>query len=255
MIYVRYRRPSASARELITWLNTNGHRARRWRDEILQIGHDLVVCWGDPLDDDGTPVLNGTAGGGDKFAELMLLATERVPVPRVSVGNTVAPGDGWVGRRRRHHGANDLLREVRNPDYWVEIVPVVDEFRVHVFRDVQTGRHVVIRVGLKIPAPGLGAPGTVGGPHPVYRSRNAGWRIDYGTGAQAAIARYRGVRDVAKRAVDAVGYDFGAVDVGVDTRTNLPVVFEVNSAPGLAGGTVAAYGRHIAAWAEPNREG
>lgn len=254
MIYIRYRRPSASARELITWLNTGGLRARRWRDEILQTGHDLVVCWGDPLDDDGTPVLNSNLFN-DKLNELRALRDGQVPTPSFIMPEFYKPRPNFVGRNRHHHGANDLLRGVRNPDYWVEIVPVVDEFRVHVFRDAETRRHVVIRVGLKVPAPGLGAPGTVGGPHPVYRSRNAGWRIDYGTGAQTAIARYRGVRDVAKRAVCAVGYDFGAVDVGVDTRTNLPVVFEVNSAPGLAGGTVGAYGRHIAAWAEQYREG
>lgn len=46
--------------------------------------------------------------------------------------------------------------------------------------------------------------------------------------------------EVARRAVEAIGLDFGAVDIGIDSDGRA-VVFEVNTAPGLEGRTLEAY--------------
>lgn len=40
--------------------------------------------------------------------------------------------------------------------------------------------------------------------------------------------------------INALGLDFGAVDIGIDTRGNV-AVFEVNSAPALEGQTLVSY--------------
>lgn len=59
-------------------------------------------------------------------------------------------------------------------------------------------------------------------------------------------------RDAAKKAVKAVGLDFGAVDILVmDDGT--PYVLEVNSAPGLGGSMPALYARVFKDWYEHQR--
>ena len=45
----------------------------------------------------------------------------------------------------------------------------------------------------------------------------------------------------ATNAIDAIGLDFGAVDVGYDEKTNTCVVYEINTAPGIEGSTVDWY--------------
>jgi glutathione synthase/RimK-type ligase-like ATP-grasp enzyme len=47
--------------------------------------------------------------------------------------------------------------------------------------------------------------------------------------------------DQARRAVAALGLDFGAVDVGFTRRGNIATVYEVNTAPGIEGTTLSVY--------------
>lgn len=47
------------------------------------------------------------------------------------------------------------------------------------------------------------------------------------------------------KAVAALGLDFGAIDVGYNEQLNQACVFEINTAPGLAGSTLAAYTKAI----------
>ena len=51
----------------------------------------------------------------------------------------------------------------------------------------------------------------------------------------------KSVKEQALKAIQALGLDFGAVDVGYNTRENKAYVYEVNSAPGLQGTTLTAY--------------
>ena len=53
-------------------------------------------------------------------------------------------------------------------------------------------------------------------------------------------------------AVEALGLDFGAVDIGWNQKKELPAVFEVNTAPGVEGSTV---GRYAEAMLEGQTEG
>lgn len=145
-----------------------------------------------------------------------------------------SPGEGRIGRSLHHSGGRDLLRG-NGRDYWVQRLNIDREFRVHVFRGKS------IRAGVKVPRDGyrLERAGEVW-PHPWVRSYDGGWRISYGQHHQLITTA---IRDIAKRAVAALGLDFGAVDVGM--CNGQPVVLEVNLAPGLEGGSVGAYVKHI----------
>lgn len=183
---------------------------------------------------------------GNKFRELSILRDNGVLVPdstlervRTNVGTGIAQ---WMPRALQHRAASDLLlgTTLTRPAYYVRRVDSVREFRIHVFKVSNSpARYVSIRAGIKVPDP------THSAPHPWIRTLGQGWMFDYGAVCQEHITRT--IRDAAKRAVAALQYDFGAVDVGV-LANGEPIVFEVNSAPGLANEhTAAAYARHIAA--------
>lgn len=241
MIYINAERASTGAKELVAWLRTQGVRAIRLRGQAAKIRSktnrkkiltfspgpgDLLVNWGDtyhgPMGH-GVKILNSQMVGNKKY-ELLKLAKAGVPVPQTST----VPVVGYVGRRANHTGGSDLLHPPGHPDFYVQKLPIVKEFRVHIFKGVS------IRAGMKKPR--------TSNPHPWVRSWDGGWSIYYDGDAHANMKQK--YRDIAKKALDALGYDFGAVDLGV-TSSGSVVVFEVNSAPGLEGNTIAVYGQKI----------
>lgn len=151
-----------------------------------------------------------------------------IPVPR-----PVAPAfDGaWVGRDNDHTGGIDLLNPTAAPDYWVRKETLTNEFRIHSF----LGRS--IRAGKKAHRENF-----TGTRSAWVRSWDGGWRIVY-DGVSANQAQ----RDLAHRAVAALGLQFGAVDIGQKADGTL-IVLEVNRAPGLEGGTITSYRDAVRHW-------
>lgn len=226
MIHLYCPRKSDSARELVAWINGNGGEAIKQGRYFVASEDDLIVNWGSGvIQAPGMRILNPRTIG-NKYKELQALSAAHVPCPQSILGMPGAAG--WLARRLHHHEANDLLAGLEVGDYYVKYVETVREFRVHSFRGVS------IRAGLKVPR--------TDNPHPRFRSWRAGWKLSYGADCQAVLTQ--AIRDLAHKAVAALQYDFGAVDIGIDTAGK-PFVFEVNSAPGLEGGTIAAYGRRI----------
>jgi hypothetical protein len=148
-------------------------------------------------------------------------------------------GKHLFGRRLHHTRGNDIIgatartviqprSEFWNRDFWVQVVePVHQEWRLHVF----DGK--VIARGLKI------CTGPQWRKQPV-RNRNNGWTMRHD------VDPPKGLRRVARRAVEACGYDFGAVDLLVlrdapELTADDVVVLEVNSAPGVDRSTATAY--------------
>lgn len=157
-----------------------------------------------------------------------LLAALRIPAPVATTTPARDTGE-WVGRASDHVGGTDLLRG-NATDYFVRREQLVREFRVHSF----LGRS--IRAGVKVQRPGFA------NPHAWIRSYDGGWMISY-DGDTVRQAH----RDLAHRACEALGLDFGAVDIGEKADGSL-IVLEVNRAPGLEGGTVTSYARAINRW-------
>lgn len=160
-----------------------------------------------------------------------LAGAEAVPVP----APRPAQVDGnWVGRANSHVGGADLLTPPATPDYFVKKLNLVREFRVHSF----LGKS--IRAGMKIRRDDF-----TGQVHPWVRSWDGGWRISYSNGETNPITNAH--RELAHRAVNALGLQFGAVDLGQLENGSL-IVLEVNRAPGIEAGTPPKYARAIQEW-------
>lgn len=154
-------------------------------------------------------------------------AALRVPVP-VAVPVT---NDIWLPRSNSHVGGNDLLTPTRQPDYFSKKLELVREFRIHSFLKKS------IRAGVKAPREGY-----EGRAHQWIRSWDGGWRILYD-----GVTSKKKHRDLAHAACEALGLEFGAVDIGEQADGSL-IVLEANRAPGLEGGTVSKYADAIINW-------
>lgn len=235
MIYVQCSVPSEGANLLAETLRGNGVKAIRTRDierlhRRLNFQRDTVIGWGELIPFAGVRVLNGKPSR-TKLEELGALQEKGVPVPPFDTHNW---GEGWIGRSLRHQEGNDFLPpgERPRPAYWTRKLDIEREFRFHIFK-LPEG-FMSIRGGEKLPR--------VPNPHPWVRSWQHGWKISYGKDLKGAGK----CREASKKALEALGYDFGAVDVGL-LRGGEPVVLEVNSRIGLdeGGDTVVKYAEAI----------
>ena len=219
MILVYHREPSNGGRSLAQALTQLGTSATNGCPKS-KITH--VVCWGYHVPEAlrRLPTLNGVLRV-DKLTELITLQRARVPTLEI-----------WVPRAERHEGGRDIIQvSTGSISHYTKFVNTIREFRVHVF----DGKS--IRVGIKVNS---------GSGHPWIRSHQQGWSLDYGSNCRVVITN--SVRVAARQAIEAMSYDFGAVDVGI-MEDGRPIVFEVNSAPGLDNeNTALAYARHIIQW-------
>ncbi len=284
MIYIFRSKNSTGARELaegITLLGTLARRTKGLALRTLQNG-DSVVCWGDRF---AVPaginvkVLNNIAPLS-KFHEAQKLAEAGVPTIQVSrtkpadqparaaerpmfpmrnyrgidllseaqVKSLVAqlnahlqaplpvaqPAATWLARNNNHVGGNDLLEGRANADYYSKKEEIVEEYRVHLFngKSIRAGKKIQQRT----------RPDGRTAPHQWIRSFDAGWNIVYD-----GFASTKEMRAIAKKAVEALGLHFAAVDIAKKADGSL-IVLEVNRAPGCEGGTVTAYAKKIVAW-------
>lgn len=100
------------------------------------------------------------------------------------------------------------------------------EFRIHVVRgSIIDSQQKRLRHGF---------------PNPDFRIRNydRGWVF-----CRDGLSVPQCVKDEAIKAVQALGLDFGAVDVGYNEKRDKAIVYEVNTAPGLVGATLQSYTR------------
>jgi len=139
----------------------------------------------------------------------------------------VGEGNIVFGRRFKHTGGKDIVQHTHRRwferDYWVKYIPTVDEWRIHVFEGKSIARGVKVCDDPSVP---------------YIRSRRLGWRIVHN------IEPPKGIRTFAKRMVAAVGYPYGACDIGVMMEDTF-MAFEVNAMPGLDDYTAQAYGREF----------
>jgi hypothetical protein len=262
MFYVFCPRPSQGARELTAALE--GRRLRhfdgidfwdnRKKTRLRFDPTDVIVCWGHPVPPHtgGARILNesGPTCPRNKLDELMRLTNAGVPC--VSAAKIDHDGSldiyrkgGYLIRSLHHQGGSDMLNGTLHPAYVVKKLEFTTEFRVHSFngKSIRAGQKV-LREGFTALGPGeVWRPGS-GKAHPWVRSYDSGWKVSY-DGFESTTAH----RTLAHKAVKALGLVFGAVDLGKTPQGNL-VVIEVNTAPGIEGGSIASYARAITKWAQ-----
>ena len=219
---------------------------------------DAHVCWG-AGGAYGAHALNARCSGHNKLQELQTLAgTGIVTVPFYLADSTnihyIHLPYPVLARRLQHHGGFDIrycknaLRAKRalaaGRAFFTRYIPSSTEYRVWVYRRRHLGTYEKVLA------------------HPELKRRMIG--RNYKNGYAFQLVREESIPrtavDLALRAVDALGLDFGAVDVllGRDGRY---YVLEVNTAPGIqseARQVIQALAQHIARWVKkgyPPRKG
>lgn len=196
----------------------------------LKVNKHVIVNWtGSPvnnLDHLAEVVLNGEARS-NKLNQAIRLGTAGIPTITVSLRKE---GPEWFPRRSSHQQGFDftnkkLRRGVIPADFYVKKEDLTDEYRIHIFRTSRDNMRV-LRIAHKVPS--------CDHPHPWVRSHRLGWKLSYVGGASDAA------KQIARDAVRALQLDFGAVDIGI-RRQGDPIVLEVNTCPGLEGGTLEMY--------------
>ena len=222
---------------------------------------DAHVCWG-AGGAYGEHTLNARCSSRNKLVELGTLMNadiETVPVYPM-------PPEGWteaalrylpypvLARKLQHHGGFDIryckndLRARRalraGRQFFTRYIPSTTEFRVWVYRRRHLGTYEKVLA------------------HPELKRRMIG--RNYKNGYAFQLVREENIPrtavDLAVRAVDALGLDFGAVDVLLG-RDGKFYVLECNSAPGIqseARQVIQSLAAKIANWVKkgyPKRRG
>jgi len=198
-------------------------QARAVVDPALELWEDVKEAAEDLLDLEfqrSQIILTGVNELITQLGRLATIARTPAPPPQRVQGE-------WLPRASSHVGGDDLLHPPATPDFWSRRENLTEEYRIHSF----LGKS--IRAGRKMPREGFQ------NPHDWIRSFDAGWRINYDD-----FKSTKEMRAIAAKAVGALELQFGAVDIGRKADGGL-IVLEVNRAPGLEGGTVAAYTRAI----------
>lgn len=232
MIYIYRAEPSEGARALAAAVG--GYKVTTFSPRKKRKDNDIVICWGE--EDPQIPGIGKVLNGGPlttKFTDAKRLALAGVPTIEVRRAGEVRERDNdtyWIPRKNNHVGGNDIIKPPSAPDYWSKYVKLEKEFRIHCFKGKS------LRAGQKIPREGVKQ-------HEWCRSFDGGWRISYDE-----FKSSKELREVAAKAIEALGLDFGAVDIGkIGKGSN--IVLEVNRAPGLEGNTITTYAEAIKKWA------
>lgn len=122
------------------------------------------------------------------------------------------------------------VNNVPSAALYTKYIKKANEYRVHVFNEegMYNARYVQ-RKARRLDVP----------------DDQVNWRIrNYDNGfiyANQNVEAPQCVLDAARRCVELLGLDFGAVDVGYNESRDAPTVYEVNTAPGLEGQTLEVY--------------
>lgn len=196
---------------------------------------DAVICWGNGYTGP-KPSLNRKATECNKLQQLQKLSTlpegqfvRTVPFFTLAHATTTASFPAFA-RKLSHSGGTDI-RMLLEPEHaslfaqngWnfaTKYVPNSQEFRVWVYRRQHLGTYEKV----------------LARPEEFLRSRRFGANFDNGYAFNLVPGANvpREAVEMAQTAVDALGLDFGAVDI-LKGRDNQFYVLEVNTAPGVEG--------------------
>lgn len=223
---------------------------------------DSIVCWGNSFTG-RVPSLNRNAAQFDKLQQLRVLSSPEShnlrTVPFHPTSSTSVPPNTFYPafmRKLSHAGGVDI-RLALEPEHaslytrngWsfaTKYIPNQKEFRIWVYRRQHLGTYEKI----------------LARPNEFLASRRFGANFDNGYSFQLVASENvpRAAVEMASAAVQALGLDFGAVDM-LHGRDGQFYILEVNTAPGVEGPdrqVIQMLATKIAWWAEhrfPRRNG
>jgi len=234
-------RPSTGARRLA---KTLGIKRLRAIPRIRDGRGNVIINWGCTQKRFERAIYinqpHNVERAGSKIRSLVRMELHGVQVPESTVNVHIAQhwleegyqvlaravdrGHGGIGMRLISQGP------LPNVPLYVKYVPKKREYRVHVIGEE------VADVQMKRRRNGLDDADV------NYQIRVAGNGWVYCRQGMDVPASVRGQ---AVAAVEALGLDFGAVDIGYTERGRYATVYEVNTAPGLEGETVRIYADNL----------
>jgi len=187
-----------------------------------------ILNWGKSTDlSKYTNVINRTLIK-DKLKSLQAMQGSGVSVPKFWDNRHIIPLQEYpiLSRQYYHTCGTDisLLKLPKNRgDYYVKYIPKVAEFRVHV----------------------IGTTSFISQKTNRYSENTICWNYSNGfifrdINIYKSARVTHAIRDLAYRAIKALGYNFGAVDIIVD-EWDIPYCLEVNSAPALVEHRIKKY--------------
>lgn len=200
-----------------------------------------TLNWGTQLAFGEYTINKGDAVGraSNKRIALETMSAAGVPTPRLytpqQAREAITSGKVLVGRPDQHSkGRNfflcrtlDEISRARKATHFLEFLEMPHELRVHVIGGL------VVKIAEKVGGTGF------------IRNHQHGWRFMAPT-----MEKREPARQAARKAVEALGLDFGAVDVLYDGSRSA-YVLEVNTAPSLTA-ALPKYLEHIKAkWGSP----
>lgn len=234
-MYILYRgATSPTGRALRQRIGCHGGKPAHYSRQRESVS---VVRWGVSGGEDAPRVLNpgnAVAKAANKYESLRILQEAGVNVPRFSTNPSDFGDATFLGRKRTHFGGRDITvfdglhTEAVFSDFFTEFVPSDNEMRLHIFRGELLGAQIKKWEGV----------GDV--PEVPIRNRDRGWVFVPYLHSRPNQSRV----DAAVAAVEALGLDFGAVDILSERDT----VLEVNTAPGLSERFLDLYADAIGAW-------
>lgn len=194
----------------------------------------LLLRWGNPLQPDMPSLIQPARGimkAGNKLIALTCMKNAGVLVPEFTQQQPDRNIGTWFGRSAHGMGGGDIIVQPQGmitygfaeSEFWTKHVPNTREYRIHVF-----GNRVLGVMGKYLDFPEQVGTGYIKNYAHGYRFRTPPQELKPDR------------HDAAIAAVNALGLDFGAVDllVGEDGRA---YVLEVNTAPALAPLTARKY--------------
>ena len=239
-----YKQGSRSAKSLSRALGGLVLRVEGSKWKPSRRSPSVVINWGSSQLDVGrypTGILNlpgAISRAANKLKAFQILHEEGVPVPSFTVDKEVAKE--FLTNKKKvvcrttltgHSGEGIVIAEeeqqVVDAPLYVEYIPKKEEYRVHVFRN---NAFFIQRKARSREVP----------------DEQVDWQVrNHKNGfiySHKDIEYPEEIKGIAVNAVEALGLDFGAVDIILSARKgNTPYVLEVNTACGLEGLTVEKY--------------
>jgi len=243
-----YKGYSESARALVNSLRPMAIMKRQMTP--LKGRRKVLLNWGHSAPQfnlTGATIFNmpqAVATASNKLTALRVMKDAGVNVPDFT--NDINVAKTWVGEERivfcrtmlRANSGRGIVvaktaADVVQAPLYTKYIRKEKEYRLHVFNGQ------VIDVVEKRRKTGFKENNDY---NKYVRSYEQGWIF-----ARDGIAVTQATKDEAIKACRALGLDFGAVDI-VMNRKNIPIVLEVNTAPGLQGTTLANYKKAVSEW-------